>query len=154
MHRNKIKTPTQGAFMFGRQMSDLTALKKDGVINGLNIKINRHLSRSGSIVFQLGKAFFVLPDGRKIEVDFSEYRIKIEYGGFCKPRVFVLSHKLDRNCGHINGDNTLCLYKLHNFVWKNTNSLAKDVIPLIYAWLYFYQDWCRTNIWYGFSAKH
>ena len=126
--------------MAGRQISDLVSLEKQGLIRGLNIGYYRWSSTCRIIRFSLSKALFILPDGRKLDVDFSEYQIKIEYGGFCRPRVFVSSHTLDQGCGHINGDNTLCLYKLQNFVWKNTNSLAEEVVPLIYAWIYFYQD--------------
>jgi hypothetical protein len=154
MHKNRVKIPSKGVFGANRQIPDLTVLEDQGLIRKLKVRFIRSSTQTRIIDFFLCKALFILPDGRSIEVDFSEYRIKIEYGGFCRPRVFVPSHKLDRKCGHINGDSTLCLYKSQNFAWKNSSSLALEIIPLIYAWIYFYQDWTCTNIWYGFSAKH
>lgn len=154
MGKNKIKIPSKGPFIAAKQIPMIIALENQNLITRLRVDFNRSTLQGRIFRFSLSKAFFNLPDGRKIAIDFSEYRIKIEYGGFDRPRVFVSSHKLDQGCGHINGNNTLCLYKPQNFLWKNSQSLALDIVPLIYAWLYFYQDWSRTNIWYGFSAKH
>ena len=154
MSINKIRIPNSGLLKGSRQVGDLMAAQKDGLIQILSIKQSRQHSDSRIFTFMLCESEFILLNEHRIKLNYESYHIRIEYGGYTKPKVFISSHNLERSCGHLNRDNTLCLYKTTDFIWKNTNSIAKDIVPLIYAWIYFYEDWSKTKIWYGFSAKH
>jgi hypothetical protein len=154
MSKFKIRIPNSGLLKGSHQVRHLMAAQYDGLIQNLRIKQSRKNSNFQLFTFMLCESEFILPNGDRIKINYESYRIRIEYGAYNKPRVFIDSHNIERDCGHLNADNTLCLYKTTDFIWKNTNSIAKDIVPLIYAWIYFYEDWINTKIWYGFSAKH
>lgn len=89
------------------------------------------------------------------EPTFPTYKVKVEYRGKKNPRAFVLSPQLVENPPHIYTDTrSLCLYKPAHLNWKQNMSIAKVIIPRVAAWLYFYEVWLSTGVWYGDEAEH
>lgn len=81
-----------------------------------------------------------------------EYRVRVEYRvGWC-PRVNVVSPVLRiregfGNLPHVYDDGSLCLHVLGE--WQPWMLVADSTIPWISSWLYFYEVWLGTGLWFG-----
>ena len=83
------------------------------------------------------------------------YYIRINYDSFDVPKVFVDRPKIRDDAPHrYQKDKSLCLYHPKNFQWEQKYFLADTVVPWTIAWLYFYEAWIKTGIWYGPEAEH
>ena len=153
MGNSNIRMPRQVRFDGRSQVEGLLELEKQGLIKDFKRTTDRFHSAKSKFTFGLCPFFFDMPEGQ-INGDFSKYKIKVAYGANTAPRVFVTSHKLDKDCPHLYADGRLCLYKPDIFVWTNRHSIAKDIVPLVYAWLYFYEKWVETGKWLGPEAPH
>lgn len=82
------------------------------------------------------------------------YTIKIVYDRVA-PDVFVVSPNLLKSFPHRYPDKSLCLYypkdKSYNY---KTSIIANTIIPWTAEWLYFYEKWLETGIWWGKEAPH
>ncbi|WP_341966172.1 hypothetical protein [Flavobacterium psychrophilum] len=66
-----------------------------------------------------------------------------------------MSPTLIENAKHIYPDSkTLCLYHPENYKWKKENLIANEIMGWTAGWIYFYEVWLQTNIWYGPEAPH
>ena len=153
MGKLKVRMPKSIRFNCARQVGGLQKLESKGLIKDFKKISSRIHSAKMIYTFGLAPYFLEMPEGR-VEGDFSNYKIKVVYGVNTTPQVFITSHKLDTECPHLYEDGQLCLYKPSIFVWKNCHSIAKDIIPLVYAWLYFYEKWVETDDWLGPEATH
>jgi hypothetical protein len=154
--RGRIEIPGSIKFNARAQIDGLYGIQKDGFIEALHFMPSRTNSKEMIFIFKLCRCHFTLLNGDRVEKDFSNYKIKVQYGGNAVPKVFVTSHRLSPTCKHLYPDGSLCLYKPANFKWTNSNSLSRDIVTLIYAWLYFYEVWLGDpdKQWYGDEAKH
>lgn len=83
------------------------------------------------------------------------YKISIEYRSNEMPRVQVLEPKLIERPPHYHHTiGCLCLYKPVNFKWTATKPISNYIVSWSTSWLYFYEVWKETNIWYGPEADH
>lgn len=83
------------------------------------------------------------------------YSVKIEYTQGIKPTVYVLEPRLYDNSPHRYSDRSLCLYYRYDMNYDNQKSLLSDtIIPWTAEWLYFYEIWTETGVWWGKEAPH
>jgi len=82
------------------------------------------------------------------------YQVKISFGIGQIPKAFVTSPQLKRGSPHTYPDGSLCLYHPDDFNWTDDKALADWIVPWIAAWLFFYEGWLETGIWYGEEAPH
>ncbi len=84
-----------------------------------------------------------------------EYKVSILYRGNLSPQVKVLSPELVEKPPHFyHKSKTLCLYHPKKFKWRKDRLIAKHIVPLTSAWIYFYEVWLEKGIWYGPEAAH
>jgi hypothetical protein len=84
-----------------------------------------------------------------------EYTIRIIHTPSNAPKTFVIQPELHNNPKHTySSDGSLCLYKPSDFRWNNNLLIADYIVPWTCAWLYFYEQWLETRIWYGPEASH
>lgn len=150
----RIRIPNSGLFKGRSQVRGLVESQSNGLIQELKIIPSRQHSDQLIFKFRLCNSRFHLPNGDNVALEYSHYYIRLEYGNKSTPKVFITSHRLSSKCNHLHRDGSLCLYKPQNFPWSHQNSLAGDILPLVYTWIYFYEKWLKINIWYGYSAKH
>lgn len=82
-----------------------------------------------------------------------EYRVRIEYDWY-SPRVFVESPNLLKSCPHRYSDGSLCLYYPPDRSYSSNSFIANTIVPWVCEWLYFYEIWLETGIWWGDEAPH
>jgi hypothetical protein len=71
------------------------------------------------------------------------------------PQVFLTDPLVDPKCPHIYlFDKSLCLYFPPDFHWDQTKLIASTIIPWTICWLYFYDKWLRSGVWYGPESPH
>ena len=82
------------------------------------------------------------------------YKIKIvdKVGAF--PRVYVKEPKLAKGAPHLYSDGSLCLFYPKDFSWNKKSLIAETIVPWTALWLYYYELWLKTGIWYGNSIEH
>jgi len=90
-----------------------------------------------------------------VKEELPKYTVFINYRGNKSPIVKILSPTLVENAKHIYPDSkTLCLYHPENYKWKKENLIANEIMGWTAGWIYFYEVWLQTNIWYGPEAPH
>jgi len=90
-----------------------------------------------------------------VKKDFSNYLIKVRYSKKSAPKIFIVTPEIRyKQAPHLYNDSSLCLYKPTLWQWENKMSFTKELFPTICLWLYFYEVWQQTGIWYGEEAKH
>lgn len=83
------------------------------------------------------------------------YEIRAEYIPSQHPKVFVLSPKIHSRAPHVwPNDKSLCLVNPSIHPWCPCHLVAKLTIPWTALWLYFYEVWLETGIWYGPESLH
>ncbi|WP_294322708.1 hypothetical protein [uncultured Chryseobacterium sp.] len=90
----------------------------------------------------------------QVKPEFPVYTISIIYRGSLSPIVKVLNPQLVENPPHVykSEDNKLCLYHPKNFKWTKEKFIAKEILEWTAGWLYFYEVWLETGVWYGPEA--
>lgn len=87
--------------------------------------------------------------------EFRKFKISVLYRGSLNPQVRVISPDLVENPPHFyKNTGTLCLYHPKDFKWRKDLLVAKHIVPITAAWLYFYEVWLETDKWYGPEAEH
>lgn len=90
-----------------------------------------------------------------VKPEFRKYIISITYRGAREPEVRVLSPLLVDNPPHFySNTKSLCLYHPDNYNWTEDKLIAKEIVPWTAAWIYFYEIWLETGIWYGPEVSH
>lgn len=82
------------------------------------------------------------------------YNVKICFRGKKSPNAFVLSPILKEDRPHKYPDGSLCLYYPREQKWKPDWIIAQKFMPWVCEYLYFYEVWLETDIWYGDEAPH
>jgi hypothetical protein len=91
----------------------------------------------------------------KPHINFPEYKVKIEYRLGRHPRIKIVSPTLVEKPPHYYSDtNSICLYHPNDFTWSKSVSLAETIIPWTSCWIYFYEVWKESGVWYGEEAPH
>lgn len=83
-----------------------------------------------------------------------EVRVTYKMGKHRDPRVTVLSPPIRTGAPHRYPDGSLCLYYPRDRSWHEGLYIADTIIPWAAMWLYFYELWCDTEIWWGSAAPH
>ena len=85
-----------------------------------------------------------------------EYLIRIIYKPGSQPAVFVLEPSLGELAGgreipHLYSQEKgeLCLYRPKYREWKPDQHISQTIIPWIYVWLFFFEEWLLSNEWRG-----
>lgn len=92
-------------------------------------------------------------DGEVVSTDFSKYKIRIEYAKTLSPKIFI-DEPIITKMKHMYRDKSLCLYHWSKFKWGDDKSIAKDLIPWVYMWIYYYELWVKTGKWFGEEQTH
>lgn len=83
------------------------------------------------------------------------YTVSITYRGSSSPLVRVLEPELVADAKHIYKESkTLCLYHPENFHWTKEKLIALNIVSWTAAWIYFYEGWLQSGVWYGPEAHH
>ncbi len=131
----------------------------------LQIKALRELSDLGYIqnfefvkdVFGKYRFLFLLTNqeigGEAVSTDFSKYKIRVECSTTLPPKIFIEEPVVSK-MKHMYKDRSLCLYHWSKFKWGDDKSIAQNLIPWVYMWIYFYELWLKTDKWYGDEYLH
>ncbi len=91
----------------------------------------------------------------RVSEKFPEYKVSILYRSGRTPIVKVLDPNLVEKPPHFyQNTQSLCLYHPHNYRWVSGKVIAKDIVPWTSAWIYFYEVWLKTKVWYGPEVPH
>ncbi|WP_049760079.1 hypothetical protein [Anaeromyxobacter dehalogenans] len=83
------------------------------------------------------------------------YFIRVTYGPYTLPKVFVLSPKLRTDAPHVYPkDRSLCLYWPEEWRWSDGESIADTIMGWAALWLYYYEVWTATGEWMGPESPH
>ena len=138
-----------GAYRSVLQLQNLMQLSEDGLIS--NYKFKRHIK--GGYTFNMSLSNQKI-NNENVNVDFTKYNIKIVYLNTNQPKIFIDNYQLTDNTPHIYNDHSLCLYHASEFEWNDTKSIAYDLIPWVYMWIYYYELWLEFDEWYGEEYEH
>jgi hypothetical protein len=130
-------------------LKDLRKINDDKFI--CNLDCERSISGDFSFTFNLTQQ---LIDEESVWVDFTKYLIKVEYKRNSSPKVFIVEPTIDPRSKHLHKDTSLCLYHPKEFRWDDSRSVGIDLIPSIYLWIYFNENWLEFGEWYGPEYKH
>ena len=131
------------------QLEGLQNLVNDGYL--LNYSRRRDFRGGYSFNFSLSNQKI---GGEIVDVDFEKYHLKILYLNKEPPKIFIRHPLLAENTIHTYKDSSLCLYHFSEFEWDDAKSIAYDLIPWIYMWIYFYERWLEYGEWFGDEYKH
>lgn len=87
------------------------------------------------------------------------YSVRIEYKLGGSPDVFVEDPDLyllgeGRKIPHVYHDPLrLCLYLPGTGQWHPKKPISQTIVPWIYTWLYYFEDWLAFGVWNG-GGKH
>lgn len=85
----------------------------------------------------------------------ADYEVEAVVKDWGDPDVRVLSPTLQPGAPHTYDDEgLLCLYHPDRRPWKLTDLAAMTVLPWTELWLYFYESWLQTGVWWGPEAPH
>ena len=83
------------------------------------------------------------------------YTLKISYRYNLQPLVQVISPQLVAEPPHFYpATQSLCLYHPRDFTWRKDVSLASEIVPRAVGWVFFYEKWLQSGIWFGDEAPH
>ena len=90
-----------------------------------------------------------------------EYDIKLVYKIGANPNVYIINTKLRMAIGETSLPHVydtkkqwLCLYYRKANEWNSSMLLSDTIIPWVSEWLYFYEIWVGSGIWYGGGIEH
>jgi len=130
------------------QLPNLHELQALGYIVGFKSEIG--IWRNYTFAFNLTQQDI---GGEKVEMDFSKYKIRIEYYTTLPPKIFIVEPKIEKGI-HRYKDGSLCLYHPSNFKWGDNMSISHDLLPWVYMWIYYYEMWLKTGKWFGEEYQH
>lgn len=80
------------------------------------------------------------------------YRLKVVYGRWGPPKVFVVNPCLPLNAPHRWPDKSLCLYWHREWWWSDSESISQTIMPWTALWLEYYEIWKVIGTWLGPSS--
>jgi hypothetical protein len=131
------------------QLEGLKDLANDGYL--LNYSRKRNIRGGYSFNFSLSNQKIC---GDIIDIDFEKYHLEIVFLSKEPPKVYIRDPLLDKNTIHTYKDSSLCLYHYSEFEWNDTRSIAYDLIPWVYMWIYYYERWLEYGEWFGNEFAH
>lgn len=69
-------------------------------------------------------------------------------------RTCPLSSQLVPNAPHTYSEGNICLYYPGNFHWRQGMLIAGRIMQWTIAWIYFYEAWLETGVWFGPEVPH
>ncbi|MBN2093354.1 hypothetical protein JW964_27265 [candidate division KSB1 bacterium] len=82
-----------------------------------------------------------------------EYLIRMTYKSTNRPYVKIIEPELqsynNEKIPHLFSDGSLCLFRYKYNEWNPSMRIADTIIPWTALWLYYFEIWCVTGIWYG-----
>lgn len=91
----------------------------------------------------------------QVKPEFPVYTLSIRYRGNKSPVVKVLKPELLEEPPHFyKATKCLCLYHKDNFYWDRNKLIANEIMDWAIAWVYFYEVWLGTGIWYAPEVSH
>lgn len=82
------------------------------------------------------------------------YHVRLTYARGDQPQVWVLSPSLHPNAPHRYADKSLCLYDPKEESWSVSSGIANTIVPWTAEWLFCYELWRTTGVWWGPEAPH
>lgn len=83
------------------------------------------------------------------------YRVKIDYNFRVRPSISLPDEDFSKERPpHTFKDGELCLYHKDGSGAWNSKKLMTDLVPMISHWLWCYEVWQVTKIWYGEEYSH
>ena len=128
------------------KMADIVA---KGVL--INYSYKREIRGGYSFNFSLSNQKI---GGESVDVIFRHYHLNIIYLHTDAPKIYIRIPSLHENTPHLYKDSSLCLYHPSEFVWDDTKSIAQDLIPWVYMWVFYYERWLEFGEWFGKEFKH
>lgn len=101
--------------------------------------------KSGNLIFK-GDLF--------IKKEIPVYNVSIVYRREKNPKVYINSPELKVNTPHRYREGNICLYHPLNFRRNGRQLVAKQIMGWTIAWIYFYEVWLETGVWYGPEVPH
>lgn len=91
----------------------------------------------------------------QVSPHFPIYTISVKYKCNKPPIVKIINPKLvDRPPHFYFNSQSLCLYHPKNFQWNSKKIIANEIMDWTIAWVYFYEVWLETGIWYAPEVPH
>lgn len=83
------------------------------------------------------------------------YKVKIQYREKKSPKVYILEPTILKKAPHRYSDGSLCLYYPYDKDFNSNLSMFSDtIIPWTVEWIYYYELWLDTGVWWGPEAPH
>ncbi len=90
-----------------------------------------------------------------VKEELPTYTISVTYQGEIRPLVKIIKPILVENPPHIyRRSESLCLYHPRNFKWYKERLIANEIMEWTSTWIYLYEVWLQTDIWYSPEASH
>ena len=83
-----------------------------------------------------------------------QYQVQIILMPHKYPEVRVLSPQILKSAPHLWPNGSLCLFNPRDRKWKHQELIAQNLIAWASLWLYFYEGWLGTGIWFGPESPH
>jgi hypothetical protein len=85
-----------------------------------------------------------------------DYKISILYNSNYEPYAFVNELSIQPNSSiHMYNDRSLCLFNPIEYPMNKRFTLAFEIVPWVYKWIYFYELWkVNGNIWLAPESPH
>lgn len=139
-----------------RQVAAFERLTTQDLITDLNSK---HNYAHTAYQWQFRLAEIVLQGEQlpqSIDLDYTRYQLYVTHTRRQEPRVFIQSPILPLRCKHTwhQEDGRLCLYKPELWQWQTDMHFDKHLFSNVIMWIYHFEMWQATGIWYGEEALH
>ena len=83
------------------------------------------------------------------------YDVAVRVFDWADPEVRVVRPAIRPGAPHVyDDDGLLCLYHPRRRPWRLDDLAALTVVPWAQLWLYFYEAWLETGVWWGPEAPH
>lgn len=84
------------------------------------------------------------------------YQVRIVYRGPSDhPRSYIIHPKINAKCKHVfPNDGAICLYHPNYFQWESDYLITDYTVPWLAAWIYFYEKWEETGVWFCEEYPH
>lgn len=106
-------------------------------------------------VIKKSKSEFEFIGDLHVKPELPVYTVSITYRVNSAPQVRIISPALVPEPPHFySKSKTLCLYHPDNFNWTKDKLIANQIVSWTAGWIYFYEVWLQTGIWYGPEAHH
>lgn len=111
-------------------------------------------SKFPNFKYQKDKETLIFTGDLLIKPELPVYNITIRsYKGFT-PKVFINKPPLVENAPHTYPDGNICLYYPGDFHWRQGMLIAGKIMQWTIAWIYFYEAWLETGVWFGPEVPH